>query len=187
MLDLLCKPDATCYPDFFPQVSIIKHTLENHPYNLPTVVCSIDDLYLSHADQVNLAKAHPDNPLLQHRGQPSTHDTPLAKLVFSSLRQNSRTGIPRYNKAAFNGQGDRVPEDQWDVVNVEGQDTVRVVLFEGWCVGFRPLSEHDLKQKYASAVKAREGGHYLGRLGHNGLESIIFINNALKEYDHITK
>lgn len=171
----------------FAQVSIIQQTLENSPYNLPTVVFSLDDLYLTHADQLNLASQHPDNPLLQHRGQPSTHDIHLAKRVFSSLRGNSHTEIPRYNKAAFDGRGDRVRKADWQRVNLEAQNVIRVVLFEGWAVGFRPLSEHDLKQKWEHAVAAREAGNYVGRLGHNTFESVVTINSALREYDHITE
>jgi len=168
-------------------VSIIHKTLENPPYNLPTVVFSLDDLYLTHADQVNLASRHPDNPLLQHRGQPSTHDIRLANLVFSSLCQNAPTGIPEYDKAAYNGQGDRVPEAHWQKVNAEGQNTTKLVLFEGWSVGFRPLSDRDLKQKWGHAVMAREAVNYVGRLGHNTLESVVEVNSALREYNQITE
>jgi D-glycerate 3-kinase len=151
------------------------------------VAFSLDDLYLSHADQLHLAKQHADNPLLQHRGQPSTHDIHLAKRVFSSLRRNAPTKIPQYDKAGFDGQGERVPEDRWQTVNAEGQIPIRVVLFEGWSVGFRPLNEHELKQKWEHAVKARQTGHYVGRLGHNTLESVANINDALREYDQITE
>ena len=174
-------------PDFFAQVSIIQRSLESLPHNLPTVVFSLDDLYLTHEDQMDLAQRHPDNPLLQHRGQPSTHDICLAKSVFSSLQRNAPTRIPQYNKAAFDGQGDRVAEDQWQKVNFEGQKIVRVVLFEGWCVGFRPLSRHDLKQKWEHAVTARKAGQYNGRLGLITLEDVACINGALREYDHITE
>ena len=148
---------------------------------------SLDDLYLTHADQLSLGKQHPNNPLLQHRGQPSTHDIQLAKSVFSSLRQNLTTGVPQYNKAAFEGQGDRVPEDDWQKVNVDGRNIIKVVLFEGWSVGFRPLSNEALKQKWEHAVSVREAGNYIGRLGHNTLESVASINGALKEYDQITE
>jgi D-glycerate 3-kinase len=176
-------------PDLLPlaQASVIQHTLENAPHHVPTVVFSLDDLYLTHAGQVDLANKHPDNPLLQHRGQPSTHDINLAKSIFSSLLDNAPTGIPQYNKAAFDGQGDRVPEEQWQTVNVEGQNNVRVVLFEGWSVGFRPLSEHDLEQRWERAVMAREAGRYAGRLGHHTLENVAEVNNALKEYNQITE
>ncbi len=37
---------------------------------LPTLVVSIDDFYLPRAEQLALAAAHPDNGLLQQRGQP---------------------------------------------------------------------------------------------------------------------
>jgi D-glycerate 3-kinase len=181
------KPLIARNPDFSAQVSVIQRSLESLPHNLPTVVFSLDDLYLTHEDQVDLAKRHPDNPLLQHRGQPSTHDIRLAKSMFSSLRQNAPTRIPQYNKAAFDGQGDRVAEDQWQKVNFEGQKIVRVVLFEGWCVGFRPLSDHDLKQKWEHAVMACEAGQYNGRLGLGSLEDVAYINRALREYDHITE
>jgi D-glycerate 3-kinase len=38
--------------------------------NLETLVFSIDDLYLCHDDLVKLAQDHPQNPLVQHRGEP---------------------------------------------------------------------------------------------------------------------
>ncbi len=37
---------------------------------LQTLVVSIDDFYLPHAAQLELAAAHPDNGLLQNRGEP---------------------------------------------------------------------------------------------------------------------
>jgi len=37
---------------------------------LPTLVLSIDDFYLPHAAQLRLAEAHPDNGLVQYRGEP---------------------------------------------------------------------------------------------------------------------
>lgn len=171
-------------------VDILKKTLTSPPHNLPTVVFSLDDLYLTHADQVALAQSHPDNPLLQHRGQPSTHDIPLALSVFASLKANQRTKIPRYNKAAFSGQGDRVPESEWEEVNTDPSSPVRVVLFEGWSVGFRPLSPQDLEAKHAAAVSALQhstpDNPYTGRLGHNTLKSVTAINDALKAYDRLT-
>lgn len=171
-------------------VDILKKTLTSLPYNLPTVVFSLDDLYLTHADQVALAQRHADNPLLQHRGQPSTHDIPLALSVFASLKANKPTKIPQYNKAAFSGQGDRVPESEWEQVNTDPSSPVRVVLFEGWCVGFRPLSEDFLAAKHAAAVQALQNSTpstpYKGRLGHNTLKSITTINEALKAYDALT-
>lgn len=37
---------------------------------IPTLVCSIDDFYLTHEDQVTLARANPENALWQVRGEP---------------------------------------------------------------------------------------------------------------------
>lgn len=50
-------------------VKVLSETLRNQEH-LETLVCSIDDLYLNHEDQVELARSHPDNPLVQHRGEP---------------------------------------------------------------------------------------------------------------------
>jgi D-glycerate 3-kinase len=43
--------------------------------------------------------------------------------------------IPRYNKSAFGGAGDRAPPEQWQTV----KPPLKVVLFEGWMLGFRPV------------------------------------------------
>lgn len=40
---------------------------------VPTLVCSIDEFYLTRADQVALAESHPDNALVQHRGEPGMY------------------------------------------------------------------------------------------------------------------
>lgn len=37
---------------------------------IPTLVCSIDDFYLSHGQQADLARGNAGNALLQHRGEP---------------------------------------------------------------------------------------------------------------------
>lgn len=156
------------------------------------VTLSLDDLYLTHAQQEHLAASHPSNPLLQHRGQPGTHDLTLAKKVFSALRAGQRTAIPAYDKSAFSGQGDRVPASQWEVVNKEGEEKVKVVIFEGWCVGFRAWDEEVLRGKWEDAVRLREAatagqGEYKGRLGYVGLEDVRTVNEALRGYDVITE
>lgn len=169
------------------KVSTISQTLRSPPHSLPTAVLSIDDLYLPHNLQQRLAATHPSNPLIQHRGPPSTHDIALARSVFSKLRSGQLTKIPSYDKSAFQGQGDRVPEQDWECVNLQGKERVRVVILEGWCVGFRPLSSEQVKRKWEDAVRAMEQGGYKGRLGSNRLEDVEFINSALKEYDELTE
>ncbi|KAK4968078.1 hypothetical protein LTR66_011892 [Elasticomyces elasticus] len=166
-------------------VSTLSATLSSPPYNLPTVVLSIDDLYLSHDAQVELAKTHAGNPLVQHRGEPSTHDVALGAKLFAAIRSHeSDIRIPSYDKSAFSGQGDRRPESEWKVINREGTNPVEVVIFEGWCVGFRALSDAELKKKWEDA-KA-EGGEYRGQLAKHTLENLAFVNKKLRGYDQLT-
>lgn len=49
-------------------VSALSTALEGR--GVPTLVCSIDDFYLTHDGQQALAKSYPDNALVQHRGEP---------------------------------------------------------------------------------------------------------------------
>lgn len=133
-----------------------------------------------------LAASNPSNPLIQYRGQPSTHDLPLALSLFSDLQQGKVTKIPIYDKSAYSGQGDRVPKEQWAEVNRDKKHETRVVIFEGWCVGFRALSKEDLVREWKCAVREREKGNYVGRLGWNKLEDVDFVNEALRRYDQLT-
>ncbi|KAJ5580839.1 P-loop containing nucleoside triphosphate hydrolase protein [Penicillium hetheringtonii] len=152
-------------------VSTLQNTLRAEPYSLSVVTWSLDDIYLTHADQLALAQKYPDNPLLQHRGQPSTHDLVLGE---------------KYDKSAFAGQGDRVPESQWEVVNSEGQQKIKVVIFEGWCVGFRPRDDNTLRALWEDAVRRKESGDYSGRLGYVKFEDIQTVNDSLKGYNALT-
>lgn len=150
------------------------------------VVLSIDDLYLTQDDQIALRRRHSDNPLLQARGQPSTHDLQLGKCLFDSLRRNRETKIPYYDKSAYGGRGDRLPESLWRVVNHNGQG-VDVVIFEGWCVGFRALSNEQLETAWKEAVHLETTGNYQGMLGYHKLEHLRFVNDALRGYEDFTR
>lgn len=158
-------------------------------HNLPTVVLSIDDLYLPHDRQEALAKEHPNNPLVQHRGQPSTHDVQLGKDLFQSLaKRESSIKVPSYDKSAFNGEGDQQPRNEWPIVNAEGNSPVEIVIFEGWCVGFRVMSDADVEKKWqaAKADYEKNSDGYQGQLGKQKLESALFVNESLREYDDLT-
>jgi len=127
---------------------------------------------------------------VQHRGQPSTHDVKLGIELFRAINER-RTNIkvPSYDKSAFSGAGDRRPESEWGVINRHDQPPVRVVIFEGWCVGFRPLSNEEVERKWqaAKAEFQAQGSEYQGRLGRLELSSVLFVNNKLKAYDELTK
>lgn len=173
-------------------VTTLQQTLSSPPHNHSTLTFSIDDLYLPRHAQASLAESHPDIPLIQHRGQPSTHDVPLALSLFHSLKiREQNIHIPSYDKSAYIGKGDRVDESKWNVVNEPGEAPIDVVVFEGWCVGFGPLTDTEVEQKWRHAVETNtqllnSGKPPSGRLGNNSLESALFVNNALRSYDEIT-
>lgn len=149
---------------------------------------SIDDLYLPRDAQSALAAAHPENPLIQHRGQPGTHDLRLGLSLFRDLRERQPTRLPSYDKAAYHGAGDR-DEGRWLTINNKEDETVDVVIFEGWCVGFRPLSDQALEAEWRDAVAAvqREGPEGdKSQLGRQELSSVLFVNDALRGYNGLT-
>lgn len=150
------------------------------------MILSIDDLYLPHDRLVELASSYPQNPLIQHRGQPSTHDVALGTLTLTSIREGRPTKIPQFDKSYFHGQGDRVSEDKWELANKEGEAKIKVVIFEGWCVGFRSIGEEEVKKRWYEAVAKRENGEYDGRLGWNRLEDVLFVDHALERYANMT-
>ncbi|KAL8707887.1 MAG: hypothetical protein Q9220_007171 [cf. Caloplaca sp. 1 TL-2023] len=168
-------------------VASIAHTLDQAPHHIRTVVISIDDFYLPHEEQKRLAADHPNNPLIQHRGQPSTHDLNLVVSVLASLRAGRESSIPVYDKSAFEGQGDRVPQSQWAKVDVYHERPVQLVILEGWCVGFRALNDAILMDIWEEAAQhSIHDTAYCGRLAYNRQENIEFVNNALKGYDVVT-
>jgi pantothenate kinase-related protein Tda10 len=70
---------------------------------LQAVALSLDDFYLTHAERQSIV-----NPELIHRGPPSTHDVDLAIQTLASLKKQQRfTWIPRFDKSAYAGQGER--------------------------------------------------------------------------------
>jgi len=118
---------------------------------LVCTAASIDDFYLPRADQQALADAHPENRLVQVRGNAGTHDVDLGVATLSALL--SRTpglAVPRYDKAAFGGRGDRASPSAWHVQ----REPADVVLFEGWMNGFEAL---DMEAE-AARLDAIDGG-----------------------------
>ncbi|GAA6025669.1 hypothetical protein JCM11491_005663 [Sporobolomyces phaffii] len=120
--------------------SYLAEQLERAPAlaHLNVANVSLDDLYLPHAQLVDLARRDdPPNQLLQGRGQAGTHDVELGVRVLDQLRDRgeSPVDVPRFDKSLHGGEGDRVEPARWTRVD----DPVDVVLFEGWMLGFRPV------------------------------------------------
>ncbi|MBN3960510.1 glycerate kinase [Nostoc sp. NMS8] len=94
-----------------------------------TVSLSLDDLYKTYSDRLLLTQ---QDPRLIWRGPPGTHDVDLGLKVLNQIRQSqSSVMVPRFDKSAYGGAGDRTTPEI-----VTGVD---IVLFEGWFVGVRPI------------------------------------------------
>lgn len=108
------------------------------------VIASTDDFYLTRAQQQDVADSFPGNRLLELRGNPGSMDIPLMKSTMKtlmSLENGATCVVPRYDKSAFGGKGDRLPPSKWYTT----RGPVDVVLLEGWCLGFQPFdSDVDL-------------------------------------------
>ena len=94
-----------------------------------TLCVSIDDLYKTYRDRLALSQ---QDPRLIWRGPPGTHDVDLGINLLNQILQNhSPVTVPRFDKSAFHGAGDRTTP--------EIVDNIDIVLFEGWFVGVLPI------------------------------------------------
>jgi D-glycerate 3-kinase len=102
---------------------------------LRAATVSIDDFYLTHAAQRDLAARHPGDRCLEHRGYPGTHDVALGDRVLGALaeQRSGAVAVPRYDKSAHGGRGDRAPTEVLVAAPLD------VVLVEGWMLGFSAL------------------------------------------------
>ena len=110
---------------------ILQHILNYLGYSTATL--SIDDLYLTYAERQALQQQ--DSRLIW-RGPPGTHDLNLGmRVIDRCLQEDTTTDIllPRFDKSAFNGQGDRTTSKA--ILKPD------ILLFEGWFVGVQPLQQ----------------------------------------------
>ena len=112
--------------------AILKLILERFGYSVATL--SIDDLYLTYERRKRLQQQ--DSRLIW-RGPPGTHDVRLGLEVIDGCIKNSGSILlPRFDKSLFQGAGDRTAS--------EAIDKVDILLFEGWFVGARPLTDENV-------------------------------------------
>lgn len=119
---------------------------------------SIDDFYLTNAEQEALAARHPGNPYLRYRGYPGTHDVALGRRTIdalASLADARSTAVPAYDKSAHRGRGDRAPESAWRRVS----GPLDVLVVEGWMLGFTPVDPSD--DALAADANLRAPNEYL--------------------------
>lgn len=156
----------------------MKELSEKHGYN--TITISLDDLYLDHDNLVQVRTADPSNQLVRTRGQPGTHDLALARSFFESLNQGAVL-IPAFDKSLFNGEGGRAPKKTWR--RIPADDTIDVVVFEGWCLGFQPQEEEAVRQKWGEAnMTARLSAYPTETLKDHEVDHVLEVNANLKRY-----
>lgn len=104
---------------------------------------SIDDFYLTRAEQLALSQRHGGVRFFAHRGYPGTHDVALGTRVLEALKSigaNGEVRVPSYDRSAFMGQGDRRPESSWP----RRKGPLDLVVVEGWMLGFLPVAASTL-------------------------------------------
>jgi D-glycerate 3-kinase len=160
-----------------------EHLPASSASDLRVAVVSVDDFYLPHAGLKGIAEENPDNPLLQGRGQPGTHDIALGTKVLHALRDindqaraSDPVMIPLFDKSLHGGEGDRVPEEEWTAVRAP----LDVIVFEGWFVGFSPCSSEELRERYDAPLRGLEDTFDLGTFCR--ASDIAEINSRLAEY-----
>ncbi|KAF7362216.1 hypothetical protein MVEN_00567800 [Mycena venus] len=156
--------------------ALLVEELRSHSLNV--ALLSLDDIYLPHPELVSLAETHPDNALWRGRGQPGTHDVSLGLQVLTQLKEGRSVEIPRFEKSLFNGEGDRLPAGSESAIVVA--PPVDVVIFEGWCVGFYPVSLDELDARWDGAWAVER--QRLGMGDFVRKQDVLDVNEALKNY-----
>lgn len=145
---------------------------------LKAVTLSLDDLYLTRAER--LALARDDHPLFATRGVPGTHDVALGEAVLDAFAAGRPATLPRFDKAIDDRSPDGVPVEP----------PVDVVLFEGWCVGAAPQpaaamrepvnrleAEEDSDGTWRREINRRLATDYAGLFGRIGLLVMLEVEN----------
>lgn len=156
-------------------------------YNLSAITVSLDDFYHDHDNLIARRDQDPGNKLYRTRGQPGTHDQQLAQHTLQALRlwdEKSSKGvdIPVFDKSRFNGEGDRAPPSTWPHCSSKPD----VVVFEGWCVGFRSLSSVELSFKHSAAISSPSDTNpdSIMTLSDHSLSHLEVVNDYLTEYNN---
>jgi D-glycerate 3-kinase len=132
----------------------LKFILKNK-YKLKTVSISIDDIYKTKQNRINLSKRL--NKLFLIRGVPGTHDIHFLINFFKALKGNKiykPFKIPTFDKST----DDRRNKKHWYSV-----DRVDVFILEGWCVGAKPEPSINNLKKPINSLEANEDKNFAWR------------------------
>ncbi|CAR21415.1 putative ATP-dependent kinase [Lachancea thermotolerans CBS 6340] len=128
----------------------IKQKLHELRPELKCLCVSIDDFYLTHADQQKVSNNNSGNGLQQGRGLPGTHDMRLLDSFMQRLHENKGSvHVPVYDKSLFGGEGDRSASADEVALPVD------VVIVEGWFLGFEAVGEKTLEQMRSEVSSPR--------------------------------
>jgi len=129
---------------------------------------------------IDLSIRHPDNRLLSGRGLPGTHDLDLARSTLKSVLDCNRSDrpleLPIFDKSRNQGKGDRSSS----TVSVE--TPIDVFILEGWSMGFQPLGEDELTQRYQEALSSQEASgpeHLKSAFLSHSLQSLLQVDEYL--------
>ena len=117
-------------------------------FSLNVVCFSIDDFYKTKKERVLMSqKVH---PLFLTRGVPGTHDH---KMIYSSLKNLKSKNfkslrIPQFDKSRDN----RKNKKNW----IKIKKKPNIIIFEGWCLGAKPQTLHELKKPVNLLEKKRD-------------------------------
>ena len=142
------------------------------------VTLSIDDVYLTREEQVALTAQHPGLAYYAFRGYPGTHDVELGSSTLDALTRlgpGAPMALPRYDKSAFDGKGDRAPHQTWPVV----EGPLDLIVLEGWCLGFRPIAEELALHAGLSVPNAALARH---AAWHAKLQAFVHLDAASPEF-----
>ncbi|EUC41759.1 hypothetical protein COCMIDRAFT_29499 [Bipolaris oryzae ATCC 44560] len=163
--------------------------LLSEEYGLYSITVSLDDFYKTHDELVLRRNQDSANKLYRTRGQPGTHDETLAQSFFQQLKTWSATtttttdgssstaalAIPSFDKSRFNGEGDRAPEHTWPRIT----RAPAIVIFEGWCLGFTPVSPSFIQDKHDLAL---QGKLPVNTPASHQVSHLLEVNECLKRY-----
>lgn len=173
----------------------------NAKHGYRAIEISLDDFYKTQSERDALRAKYPENEMLRTRGQPGAHDLELASWFFSAASEDGLYGIsseivlPVFDKSLFDGAGDRAPKAEWRKINRE--PAIDVMVFEGWCVGFLPLSDQEVEWKLQEAKTCRRDIEATGSepaeksiesqfstttLEKHSLQDVLFVNEQLRKY-----
>lgn len=91
---------------------------------------------------------------------------------------------PAYDKSLHQGQRGRVPVDEWEEVGL-GRD-LEVLIFEGWALGFEPLTQEEVATRWehtkAADGKRSQDPFVITTLAEHELSHLLLMNENLERY-----